>query len=108
MKLTALNENTWVLGPKSYNRVSLSKPRFWTDNTPAIYKDYKLTDPRIPKDTILKIAKKHPNGLQGARSAIQSLINMGSAKGASMRRLRQIGSWLSKEIKSDNDKKTRS
>jgi len=102
MKLTALVENTWTLGPKSYSRISIPRPGFWADNAPAQYKDYKFTDPRIPKDVILRVAKKHPNGLQGSRSAIQSLINMGSAKGASMRRLRQIGKWISAAIKKND------
>ena len=102
MKLTALTENTWVLGPKSYSKISIPRPGFWSENIPAQYKEYKFTDPRIPKAVIIKVAKKHPNGLQGARSAIQSLINMGSAKGASMRRIRQIGSWLSAEIMKQN------
>lgn len=99
MKLAALVENSWILGPKTYSKALFQRPGFWADNAPSQYKNYKLTDPRIPKNIIIKVAKKHPNGLQGWRSAIQSLINMGSAKGASMRRLRQIGKWVSDEIR---------
>jgi hypothetical protein len=97
MKLAALTENNWVLGPKT-NRVSIPHPGFWADNAPAKYRDHKFTDPRIPKAVIIQVAKKHPNGIHGARSAIQSFINLGSAKGASMRRLRQMAKWLSDEI----------
>jgi hypothetical protein len=101
MKLSALTENSWVLGGRS--RVSIPHPGFWHDNAPPKYRDHKFTDPRIPKEVILKVAHKHPNGLSGARSAVQSFINLGSAKGASMRRLRQIAKWLSDEIQRNKD-----
>ncbi len=103
MKLATLVENNWVLGPKS-NRVAIPHPGFWSDNAPADYKNHKFTDPRVPKAVILRVAKKHPNGLNGARSAVQSFINLGSAKGASMRRLRQMAKWLSDEIMKKNNK----
>jgi len=96
MKLAALFEDNWILGRQS--RISFPNTGFWSENAPAEYREYKFTDPRIPKATIIQVAKKHPNGLQGARSAVQSFINLGSAKGQSMRRLRQMAKWLSDEI----------
>jgi hypothetical protein len=96
VKLHTLLENSWVLGNA---KVSIPRSGFWKDNAPVAYRDRKLTDPRIPKAIIIKVAQKHPNGIYGMKNAIQSLINMGSAKGASMVRLRRILKWLSDEAK---------
>lgn len=80
---------------------SIRNSGFWKQNAPAKYRDMKFTDTRIPKDIYIQVAKKHPNGLQGARSAVQLFINMGSAKGKRMVRLKQIARWLSDEIKEE-------
>ncbi len=77
----------------------LTKPEgFWKQNAPAKFRNYKFTDPRIPRDAIIKAAKKHDSGLQGARSSAQYLINLGAAKGKTMARLKQIAGWISTEI----------
>jgi len=101
MKLKALTENNWILGHSKATKISIPRSGFWADNAPAKYKDHKLTDPRIPRSVILDVAKKHPHGLHGFRSAIQSLINMGSARGSSMSRLRRIAKWISGAIKDE-------
>jgi hypothetical protein len=85
------NGNWWDRGVRN--------PGFWKEHAPAKYRDMKFTDSRIPRDVYIQVAKKHPNGLQGARSATQLFINMGSAKGKVMARLKQIAQWLSDEIK---------
>jgi hypothetical protein len=77
---------------------AIKRSGFWKDNAPAEYKEMDFTDPRIPKKVHIQVAKKHPNGLQGARSAVQSFINLKSASPKKMERLEQIAQWLSDEI----------
>ena len=100
MKLEALSEASWILGSKPWSaKEVIKRPGLWSKNAPAKYRDMKFTDPRIPQSVHLRVAKKHPKGLQGARSALQSFINLGSAKDKSMDRLKQIAKWVSDEIK---------
>jgi hypothetical protein len=97
MRLDLLYENSWELVPAIHS--GISRRGFWSQNAPAKYRDLRFTDPSIPRDVIIQVARKHPNGLHGARSATQYFINLGSAKRPAMDRLKQIAKWLSDEIK---------
>jgi len=88
MKLENLSGQWYLIKPEG----------FWKKCAPPKYRSYKFTDPRIPKDAIIKAARKHNSGLQGARSSAQYLINLGAAKGRTMARLKQIAKWISAEI----------
>jgi hypothetical protein len=98
MNLTVLHEASWILGDTT-NKIVVKRKGFWSKNAPVKYRNKNFTDPQIPKSVILSVAKKHPKGLHGARSAIQSFINLGMASGKAMDRIVQIGGWLSDEIK---------
>lgn len=84
---------------------AIKRPGFWKKMAPFAQQPKDFTDPTIPLDVHLQVARRHPQGLRGALSAIQMFLNLGQAGPKAQAQLEKIKARYQGEITANAERR---
>lgn len=93
-----LTEQQWAAG-------AIKRPGFWKKTAPFAHREKDFTDPSIPLAAHLETARRHPQGLRGALSAVQMFLNLGQAGPKAQAQLEKIKDRYQQELTANAERR---